>query len=206
MPFSAYLPEHMGSISLSPPGPFVAGSLEQLTLIYTAGKFGIDDTGMVKISWRTTSDMAKPQFDKPQAANFTTVEASNGAKLEVWYDRLNIRPYVNTLLIRVGRGYLRQGDTLTVRFGDRRKGSPGWRLQTNAEKKVELKTSVDAFATYEFCELPAPSFDLVSGPAASWKAILPSLAIQGEPFRLALVPEDMWGNPSDKADVTLSLK
>ncbi len=206
MPFSAYLPEHMGSISLSPPGPFVAGSLEQLTLVYTAGKFGIDDTGMVKISWRTTSDMAKPQFDKPQAANFTTVEASNGAKLEVWYDRLNIRPYVNTLLIRVGRGYLRQGDTLTVRFGDRRQGSPGWRLQTNAEKNVELKTSVDAFATYEFCELPAPAFDLVSGPAASWKAILPSLAVKGEPFRLALVAEDMWGNPSDKADVNLSFR
>ncbi len=51
----------------------------------------------------------KPQFDKPQAANFTTVEASNGAKLEVWFDRLNIRPYANTLLIRVGRGYLRAG-------------------------------------------------------------------------------------------------
>ena len=206
MPFSTYLPEHMGSIRLASPGPFVAGSLEELTLVYTAGTFGIDDTGMVKISWRTTSDMAKPQFDKPQAPNFTTVEASNGAKLEVWYDRLNIRPYANTLLIRVGRGYLRQGDTLTIRFGDRRKGSPGWRLQTNAEKNVELKTSIDAFATYEFCELPAPSFDLVSGPAASWKAILPSLAVQGEPFRLALVAEDMWGNPSDKADVTLSLK
>ena len=132
---------------------------------------------MLKVSWRTTSDMAKPQFDKPQAANFTTVEASNGAKLEVWYDRLNIRPYVNTLLIRVGRGYLRQGDTLTIRFGDRRQGSPGWRLQTNCEKNVELKTSVDAFATYEFCELPAPGFDLVPGPAASWKAILPSLAV-----------------------------
>jgi hypothetical protein len=207
MPFSSYLPEQMGAIRLSSTGPFVAGSLAELTLVYTAGTFGIDDTGMVKVSWRTTSDMAKPQFDKPQAANFTTVEASNGAKLEVWYDRLNVRPYVNTLLIRVGRGYLRQGDTLTIRFGDKRQGSPGWRLQTNVEKNVELRTSVDAFATYEFCELPAqPSFDLVPGPAATWKAILPSLAVVGEPFRLALVAEDMWGNPTDKADQTLALK
>jgi uncharacterized protein DUF3604 len=207
MPFSSYLPEHMGSIRLNPAGPFVAGSFAELTLVYTAGTFGIDDTGMVKVSWRTTSDMAKPQFDKPQAANFTTVEASNGAKLEVWYDRLNVRPYVNTLLIRVGRGYLRQGDTLTIRFGDKRQGSPGWRLQTNVEKNVELRTSVDAFATYEFCELPAqPSFDLVPGPAATWKAIVPSLAVVGEPFRLALVAEDMWGNPTDKADQTLALK
>jgi hypothetical protein len=206
MPFTTYLPEHMGSIKLAPSGPFVAGSHAELTLVYTAGKFGIDDTGMLKVSWRTTSDMSKPQFDKPAAANFTTVEASNGAQLEVRFDRVNIRPYANTLLIRVGRGYLRAGDTLTIRFGDRRQGSPGFRLQTNVEERVELKTSVDAFATYEFCELPEqPSFDLVAGPAASWKAIWPSLAVVGEPFRLAIVAEDMWGNPTSDAAQNLTL-
>ena len=206
MPYSTYLPEHMGLIKLSPPGPFVAGSYAELTLLYTAGTFGIDDTGMVKISWRTTSDMGKPQFDKPQAANFTTVEASNGAKLEVWFDRTNIRPYANTILIRVGRGYLRQGDRLTIRMGDRRQGSPGYRLQTNVEAHVELRCSVDVFATYEFCTLPAPAFDIVAGPVATWKAIWPSLAVVGEPFRLALIAEDMWGNPTDKADATLALE
>ncbi len=206
MPFSKYLPEHMGSIKLAPAGPFVAGSFAELTLVYTAGTFGIDDTGMVKISWRTTSDMSKPQFDKPQAANFTTVEASNGAKLEVWFDKLNIRPYANTLLIRVGRGFLRQGDTLTIRMGDRRQGSRGFRLQTNVEERVELKTSVDVFATYEFCELPEqPAFDLVPGPVASWKAIWPSLAVVGELFRLAIVAEDAWGNPTGDAEATLKL-
>jgi hypothetical protein len=205
MPYSKYLPEHMGSIVLSPPGPFIAGSYAELTLVYTAGTFGIDDTGMVKVSWRTTSDLSKPQFDKPDAANFTTVEASNGAKLDVWFDRLNIRPYGNTLLIRVGRGYLRAGDTLTIRLGDRRRGCPGLRLQTNVENRVELRTSVDAFATYEFCELPQqPAFDLAAGPAVRWKAILPSLAVVGEPIRLAIVAEDMWGNPTEDAAAALT--
>ena len=206
MPFSSYLPEHMGAMRLSPSGSFVAGSYAELILTYTAGTFGIDDTGMVKISWRTTSDMSKPQFDRPAAPNFTTVEASNGAKLEVWFDRLNIRPYANTLLIRVGRGYLRAGDTLTVRMGDRRQGSPGYRLQTNCEARVELRTSIDAFATYEFTELSEqPTFALVPGEAAHWKAIWPSLALVGEPFRLAVVAEDAWGNPTADAEQTLSL-
>jgi hypothetical protein len=206
MPFSSYLPEHMGAMTLSPSGSFVAGSYAELILTYTAGTFGIDDTGMVKISWRTTSDMSKPQFDRPAAPNFTTVEASNGAKLEVWFDRLNIRPYANTLLIRVGRGYLRAGDTLTVRMGDRRQGSPGYRLQTNCEARVELRTSIDAFATYEFTELSEqPTFALVPGEAAHWKAIWPSLALVGEPFRLAVVAEDAWGNPTADAEQTLSL-
>ena len=79
MPFSTYLPKQMGWATLTPAGPFVAGSYAELTLTYTAGTFGIDDTGMVKISWRTTSDMSKPQFDKPRAANFTTVEARAAA-------------------------------------------------------------------------------------------------------------------------------
>ena len=205
MPYTKYLPERMGSATLTPSGPFVAGSHQELTITYTAGDFGIDDTGMLKISWRTTSDMSKPQFDQPQGANYTTVEASNGARLEVWFDRLNIRPYANTLLIRVGRGYLRAGDTLTVRFGDRRQGSPGYRLQTNVEAQVELKTSVDAFAAYEFCELPVqPAFDLVAGPAVRWNAIVPSLAVIGEPFRLAVVAEDVWGNPAPSAGETLT--
>src|SRR6187551_901410 len=123
MPYSKYLPEHMGSIKLSPPGPFVAGSHAELTLVYTAGTFGIDDSGMLKISWRTTSDMAKPQFDRPAAVGYTTVVASNGAVLECRVDRVNIRPWTNTLVIRVGRGYLKAGDTITVRLGDRRQGS-----------------------------------------------------------------------------------
>jgi hypothetical protein len=206
MPFSTYLREHMGSIELDPPGPFVAGSLAELTLVYTAGRFGIDDTGMVKISWRTTSDMGKPQFDEPQRANFTTVEASNGAKLQVWFDRLNVRPYANTLLIRLARGYLRPGDRLTIRLGDRRQGSPGLRLQTNVEQRVELRTSVDAFAAYEFCELPVqPAFDLIAGEAASWKAIWPSLVVVGEPFRLAIVAEDRGGNPTADAEGVFEL-
>jgi hypothetical protein len=197
MPFSTYLPEHMGSATLTPRGPFVAGSHEELILVYTAGTFGIDDSGMLKVSWRTTSDMAKPQFTEPSKPNYTTVEASNGAKLEYWVDRLNVRPWVNTLLIRVGRGFLRAGDTLTIRLGDRRQGSPGLRLQTNCEERFQLKTYVDAFATYEFTEvLCSLGFALVSGPAARWKAILPSLVVTGEPFRLAVVAEDLWGNPT----------
>jgi Protein of unknown function (DUF3604) len=206
MPYSKYLAGQMGSIKLLTPGPFVAGSHAELVLVYTAGTFGIDDTGMMKVSWRSTSDLGKPQFNKPDALNFTTVEASNGAKLEVRFDRVNIRPYVNTLVIRIGRGYLRNGDTLTIRLGDRRQGSPGLRLQTNVENKVELRTSVDAFATYEFCELPEqPAFDLVAGAAVQWKAIVPSLAVTGEPFRLAIVAEDVWGNPTEDASATLAL-
>src|SRR5688572_3964945 len=207
MPFCDYLPEQMGAATITPRGPFVAASFAELTLVYTAGTFGIDDSGMMKISWRTTSDMGKPQFDKHDAPNYTTVEASNGAVLDCRVDRVNIRPWTNTLVIRVDRGFLKAGDTITVRFGDRRKGSPGIRLQTNAEASFAFKVYVDAFATYEFTELPeSPAFRLVPGDAARWKAILPSLVERNERFRLALIAEDLWGNPTDRAEARLALE
>jgi len=199
MPNIPYLPEHMGTATLAPAGPFVAGSHASLLLTYTAGKFGIDDSGDLKIVWRGTSDMGKPQFTEPAAANYTTVEASNGAVLDCRVDRNFTRPWVNALSIRVGRGFLRAGDTITIRLGDTRQGSPGLRLQTNVEPTFEFKTFVDAFATYEFTELPqSPEIALVPGEATRWKALLPSQNILGEPFRLCIVAEDRWGNPTTR--------
>ena len=76
MPHSTYLPERMGSAVVEPTGSFEAGSYQRFTLTYTAGCFGIDDTGSLKIVHRFASDMGRPQFDDPAAANYVPVEAS----------------------------------------------------------------------------------------------------------------------------------
>ena len=153
MPHSTYLPEKMGSATVSPTGRFEAGSFEEFTVTYTAGYFGIDDTGSIKIVHRFASDMGRPQFDDPAAPNFTTVEASNGAVLLVEYDmKRNIRPWDKTLYIKVVRGFLSEGDRIIVRFGDRRQGSPGIRLQTFCEETFEFRVLVDAIATYNYVE------------------------------------------------------
>ena len=113
MPHSTYLPERMGAAKVTPTGAFEAGSFQSFTLVYTAGYFGIDDTGSIKIVHRFASDMGRPQWSDPRAPNYTTVEASNGAVLDLLYDpKLNIRPWDKTLLIRVVRGFLREGDTI----------------------------------------------------------------------------------------------
>ena len=208
MPHSTYLPERMGSAILTPTDPVEAGSFQSFTLVYTAGYFGIDDTGSIKIVQRFAGDMGKPQWSDPKAANYTTVEASNGAVLDVRYDpKMNIRPWDKTLFIRVMRGFLNEGDTITVRFGDRRQGSPGMRMQTFVESTFEFRVLVDAFATYNYVELPIqPTFPVVAGPAMSWKALLPTLRRTGETFRLGFKGEDKWGNPSDQVEGTFSLR
>ena len=208
MPHSTYLPHKMGSAIVEPSGSFEAGSHQQFTLTYTAGHFGIDDTGSLKIVHRFASDMGRPQFDNPSAANYVTVEASNGAVLHLEYDmKRNIRPWDKTLYIKVVRGFLREGEQIIVRFGDRREGSPGMRIQTFCEATFEFKVLVDAIATYNYVELPRqPEIAIVPGPPALFKAILPSLRRQGDAFRLCIKGEDRWGNPSNLCDQQFSLR
>jgi hypothetical protein len=181
----------MGRAEVHPAGEFEAGSLQSFTLTYTAGYFGIDDTGSIKIVQRFAGDMGRPQWSDPKAANYTTVEASNGAVLDVRYDpKMNIRPWDKTLFIRVVRGFLNEGDTITVRFGDRRQGSPGMRMQTFVESTFEFRVLADPFATYTYVELPKQPTPGRRRPAVLWKAVPPTLRKCGESFRLGFKGED----------------
>ena len=208
MPHSTYLPEEMGSAEISPAGSFEAGSYASFTLTYTAGRFGMDDTASLKIVFRFAADMGRLQFDDPQGANYVTVEASNHAVLETRYDpKGNLRPWDKTLYIKVVNGFMKEGDRVVVRFGDPRRGSPGLRLQTFCESTFEFRVLVDAIATYNYVELPAsPVIAIVPGPAAVWKAVLPTMRRAGETFRLCLKAEDRWGNPANQAEGRLRLR
>jgi len=207
MPHSTYQPERMGTATVEPQGDFPAGSFQEFILTYTAGYFGIDDTGSIKVVHRFASDMGRPQFTDPKAANYVSVEASNGAVLHVEYDmKRNIRPWDKTLYVKVVRGFLREGDRIVVRFGDRRQGGPGMRIQTFCEDTFEFRVLVDAIATYNYVELPQqPTIRIVPGPPVLWKAILPTLRAAGAPFRLCIKGEDAWGNPSALGDHSFGL-
>lgn len=207
MPYSDYRPELMGSASLDPAGAFEAGSWQSFTLVYRCGRFGIDDTGSLKIGFRFATDFGPVQFDDPAAPGYTTVEASNGAELECrWEFKRNIRPWSRALYIGVKKHFLAEGDTITIRFGDPRGGSPGVRLQTFCETEFEFRVFVDAIATYDYVPLPhSPRIRIVPGPPSEWHAVLPTHVRAGEPFRLCVKANDAWGNPSNQIDARLRL-
>lgn len=207
MPYSDYRPELMGSATLEPPGPVEAGSYQSFTLVYTAGTFGVDDTGSIKIGFRFATDFGPVQFDEPQAQGYTTVEASNGAALDCrWEFKRNIRPWSRSLYIGINKHFLAPGDTITIRFGDQRFGSPGIRMQTYCENEFEFRVLTDVIATYDYVALPeSPKVAIVPGPGVTWQAALPTLVRTDEPFKLRIKSTDKWGNPSDQMDETLSL-
>jgi hypothetical protein len=208
MPYSEYRPDLMGRATLSPLGSFEAGSLQSFTFVYTAGAFGIDDTGSIKIGFRFATDFGPLQFDNPKAPSYTTLEASNGATHEAkWEFKRNIRPWSRSLYIGVVKNFLAPGDTITIRFGDRRYGSPGIRMQTYCESEFEFRLFADPIATYDYVALPdSPKIRIVPGPPVRWFAVLPTLVRMSEPFRLCMKADDKWGNPSNLVDRSLHLE
>jgi hypothetical protein len=198
----------MGSATIEPTGAFEAGSFASFTLTYTAGHFGVDDAGAIKIVFRFATDMSRPQFDDPKAPGYVTAETSGAARIQVHYDPFgNIRPWDKSILLRVTHGSLVEGDRIIVRLGDPRESSPGMRLQTFCEETFEFRVLADPIATSDYIALPeSPVIAVVPAAPERWVAVLPTLRRRGEAFRLSLKAEDHWGNPSDKADATLRLR
>ncbi|HZP79057.1 MAG TPA: DUF3604 domain-containing protein [Pseudolabrys sp.] len=199
--------ELAGSVTLSPDAPAEAGSWQTFTLTYTAGRFGIDDSGSLKVCFRFATDQSRLQLSDPKAPGFVSVEASNKAVLDTRFDyKQNTRPWDRTLFIKVVRGYLREGDTITIRLGDKRQGSPGLRTQTFSEPFFEFRVLADPIACYHYVPVPNPPvIAIVAGARAQWIAVLPSLIGAGETFSLRLRCEDQWGNPSGKGAATVQL-
>jgi hypothetical protein len=196
-----------GKVSLNPQGDFIAGSYASFTLAYTAGIYGMDDLGGLKIFFRFACDQSPLQMQDPDAVGYTTASASNGAQVDLSSDlREGERPWYKMLRVRiVGKG-LKQGETISIKIGNRDFGSPGIRLQTFCEPSFEFHTMVDVFSTNVFIPLESPKISLVSGLPERWKAFTPTLLREGEKFDLKIRAEDKWGNPSDKVQGILYFK
>jgi hypothetical protein len=202
-----YMQKKLGTAEIHPKQPIMAGSYATFDLIYTAGYFGIDDSGSVKIVQRFPSDMATPQFDHPSADNYVSLEVLGNAQVRCSYHvNNNMRPWRKTLLITVFNGFLKEGDQIILHFGDKRGGSQGIRMQTFCEQTYELKVLVDAFATKQYVELPVnPELSIIAGTPKKWVVLLPSIRVCNQQFRLSLKAEDKWGNPCNTLDETLYL-
>ena len=191
-------PRATGTVTHTLPEAVEAGGYQRFVLTYRAGYFGVDDTGSIKICWRYAADIGTPQFDEPAAAHYVSARASNGAALALRYDpKDNVRPWGRTVQVKVVNGFLREGDGIEVRFGDRSGDGPGIRMQTFCESTFELRVLVDPIATYRFQQVEGVrTVAIVPGAPVRWCALLPTVAMPDVPFRLLAKAEDRWGNPT----------
>lgn len=196
-----------GHADLEPKGAFQARSYQTFRLIYTCGRYGLDDTGSIKVVFRFTADGGDLQTTDPSAPNYVTATASNGTPLKLSFDSSgHMRPWYRALTVFVHKGFLREGDTIEIVVGDTSGGSPGHMLQSMCESAFTWRVIADVCATGHYIPIAeSPTIDIVPGPPAVWKAILPTLRRPSETFRLGIKAEDRYGNPSNQVDAVLSL-
>jgi hypothetical protein len=195
-------PKVYGTAVLSPLGEFTVRSWQTFTLTYTAGPYGVDDSGAIRVSFRLVGDWGRLQTGDPKAPNYVSAHTSGAASLQLEFRTYGMspRPRNKSLTVEVTGGYLKEGDTISIVFGDTSQGSPGFKLQTFAEPAFEFKVSVDICATGHFEPLSKPlEIAIAPDEPSRWKAVLPTLRRPGQEFRLGLKAEDVWGNPTPKA-------
>lgn len=196
-----------GSVRLEGNDAVRIRSFQTFRLIYTVGKFGLDDTGGLKVVQRFTNDGGRLQTSDPTAMNYVTAQASNGTALDLDVERLgHQRPWDRSLCITLVKGHMSEGETITITFGDSSGGGPGLRMQTFCESAHEFRVLVDACATRHYAPLPErPAVMVLPEAPHTWRAILPSLRAPGTEFSLLLRADDIWGNPSDLVEGTYRL-
>ena len=196
-----------GTVELDPQGAFEVRSLQCFRLIYTAGRYGLDDTGSIRVVLRFTADGGGMQTEDPGAVNYVTAKSSNGVPVSVNFTVQGTqRPWYQALTVTVHHGYLCEGDRIEITMGDRSAGSPGLRLQSMAETAFTWRVLADVCATGHYVPIAdSPRIRIVPGPPEVWKAVLPTLRRPGEPFLLGIKAEDRYGNPSDQVDQTIRL-
>jgi hypothetical protein len=196
-----------GTVEFSPKGAFEVCSHQTFQLVYTAGHYGIDDTGAVRILFRFATDQGKLQVENPAHENYVSAFAGNGVSVVLSYqhDALH-RPRYHGLTATIKDGYLCEGDTITINFGDTSGGSPGLRLQSFSESHFEFKIVVDIYATGQFVPVRnSPVISIVPAKPVLWKVVAPTLRRPDEEFSLGIKAEDIWGNPTDQAEGTIQI-
>lgn len=185
--------------------PVEARSYQTFRLIYAVGRYGLDDTGAIRIAFRAMSDFGRLQTHDPTAPGYVTAKASNGCKLNLVYDsRGHSRPRWKSLTIGVGGGYMREGDEIEVAFGDTSQGSPGMAMPTFIDPAFEFKVFADVCATGHYTPVQGtPAVEVRPGPPVVWRAVLSSLRRPGERFHFGVKAEDKWGNPTEMAQAKL---
>lgn len=196
----------------------VAGSLEEVVFTYTVGGSGIADSGWLKLCFRYYSDWDL-QTTTPDGRDFATARvvsrsliggASEGGaatvqRLVTSYDvKGGERPFQKSLLIHVVDGYLRPGDVIEIRCGERRFGGPGTRMQTFVEDEFEVHLFVDPLGTSRMAHAGVHRIAVV--PGAPERVVVQGPRVvrsQVSSIHLHAHLEDRWGNTCSDTSATL---
>ncbi len=185
----------------------VAGEWTEIILDYELGSSGMADGAWFKATFKFYSDWALFQTADPKAANYVSAEYQAGPcvagqspatvqSLKVRFDQKgHERPFQKAIIVDTVDGYLKPGDHIIIRMGDRRHGGPGTRVQTFVEKGFRFRCYCDPLGTSRAAAvMPDTSIDIVPGRPEQLVLVASRMARTGTQVPLRVRAEDAWGN------------
>ncbi|MFZ5556541.1 MAG: hypothetical protein ACOZDY_07450 [Pseudomonadota bacterium] len=185
----------------------VAGQWTEIVLDYEVGASGMADGAWFKATFKFYSDWALFQTTDPAGANYVSAEYHAGPlvpgqspatvqSLKVRFDQKgHERPFQKAVIVDTVDGYVKAGDHIVIRLGDRRFGGAGTRVQTFVEEGFRFRCYVDPLGSSRFAAVPGDiKFDIVPGPPAQLVMAGSRLMRAGGVLNLRLRAEDDWGN------------
>ena len=185
----------------------IAGSWEEIVLDYEVGASGIADGAWLKATFKFYSDWALFQTTDPSGANYVSaeyqaadcVEGQSPAtvqSLKVRFDQKgHERPFQKAIIVDTVDGYVKPGDHIIIRLGDKRSGGPGTRVQTFVEEGFRFRCYIDPLGTSRFCDIPGDVvIDIVPGAPDQLVMVGSRMVRKGEKLPLHMRLEDSWGN------------
>ncbi|MBI5790989.1 MAG: hypothetical protein HZA63_05920 [Rhodocyclales bacterium] len=184
-----------------------AGSWQEIIIDYELGASGMADGSWFKATFRFYSDWALFQTADPAGANYISAEyhaaptipgqsPATVQKLSVRFDQKgHERPFQKAVIVDTYDGYLKAGDHIIIRLGDRRFGGAGTRVQTFVEEFFRIRCYVDPLGTSRFASIGEDLvIDIKAGAPAQLMWAGSRIVRAGETFPLRLRSEDQWGN------------
>ena len=184
-----------------------AGEWTGIVLDYEVGAAGMADGAWFKATFKFYSDWALFQTADPAGANYVSAEYQAGPcvpgqspatvqSLKVRFDQKgHERPFQKAIIVDTVDGYLKPGDHIVLRLGDRRFGGPGTRVQTFVEKGFLFRCYCDPLGTSRFAAVaPDLCIDVVPGRPEAIEMAASRIVRRGAAFPLRVRTEDAWGN------------
>ncbi len=184
-----------------------AGSWQEIVIDYELGASGMADGSWFKATFRFYSDWALFQTTDPKGANYISAEyhaaptlpgqsPATVQSLKVRFDQKgHERPFQKAVIVDTFDGYIKAGDHIVIRLGDRRFGGPGTRVQTFVEENFRFRCYVDPLGTSRFAAVnPDLVIQIVPGVPAQIQWVGSRIVRVGEKCPLRVRAEDEWGN------------
>ena len=185
----------------------IAGEWAEIILDYEVGASGMADGAWFKATFKFYSDWALFQTTDPKAANYVSAEYQAGPcvlgqspatvqSLKVRFDQKgHERPFQKAVIVDTVDGYLKPGDHIIIRLGDRRCGGPGTRVQTFVEQGFRFRCYCDPLGTSRCAAvMPDTVIDIIPGRPAKLVMTGSTIVRTGASVPLRIRAEDSWGN------------